>query len=97
MQLCRQVERTLMFVLPESDDAALHELMVVSVVPAPNAGRLLVSLVPLDGEINVPHTLARLEAARGWLRCEIAASIHRRKAPDLLFHVRMGDKDHNNG
>jgi ribosome-binding factor A len=77
-----------MFVLGESEDEALHELMVVSVVPAPDAGRLLVSVIPVDGKIDLPHTLARLQAARGWLRSEIAASIHRRKAPDLLFHVQ---------
>ena len=85
LQLCRQVERALMFVLSDSDDDVLRDLMVVAVQPAPNAGRLLVTTSPLCEMINPLEAIARLQAARGWLRTEIASSIHRRKVPDLLF------------
>lgn len=85
LQLCRQVERALMFVLSDSEDEILRDLMIVAVEPAPNAGRLLVTTAPLYEMIDPIDATARLQAARGWLRCEIAASIHRRKVPDLLF------------
>ena len=85
LQLCRQVQRALGFALSESEDDLLRDLMVVSVEPAPNARRLLVTAASLDGPIDLVQTLAHLEAARGWLRCEVAASITRRKVPDLMF------------
>ena len=91
LQLCRQVERALMFVLSDSDDDILRDLMIVAVEPAPNAGRLMVTTSPLCEMINPVDAIARLQAARGWLRTEIAASIHRRKVPDLLFHCVKPD------
>ncbi len=74
-----------MFVLSDSDDDILRDLMIVSVQPAPNAGRLLVTTTPMYELIDPLEATTRLQAARGWLRCEIAASINRRKVPDLLF------------
>ncbi len=86
LQLCRQVERLLSLVLGDSEDDVLRDLLIISVQPAPNAGRLLVTAKPLFADRADPLEIAtHLEAARGWLRCEIAASIHRRKAPDLMF------------
>ena len=93
LQLCRQVERALMHVLPDSDDDTLRDLMIVGVEPAPNAGRLLVTTTPLCEMIDPLDATSRLQAARGWLRCEIAASIHRRKVPDLLFRCVVPDED----
>ena len=92
LQLCRQVERALMFVLSDSDDDILRDLMIVAVVPAPNAGRLLVTTTPLYEMIDPLDATARLQAARGWLRTEIAASIHRRKVPDLMFQCVTPDE-----
>jgi ribosome-binding factor A len=92
LQLCRQVERALMFVLSDSDDDVLRDLMIVAVEPAPHAGRLLVTTAPLYEKIDPIDATTRLQAARGWLRTEIAASIHRRKVPDLLFQCVTPDE-----
>lgn len=91
LQLCRQVERALMFVLSDSEDDILRDLMIVAVVPAPNAGRLLVTTTPMYEMIDPVEATARLQAARGWLRTEIASSIHRRKVPDLMFQCVTPD------
>ena len=93
LQLCGQVTRTLAGVLSgECNDDVLRDLLVESVVPAPNSSRLLVT-VSSSGLGPVPdagQVLRHLERVRGKLRGEVAAAIHRRKAPDLTFHVRTG-------
>jgi ribosome-binding factor A len=89
LQLCREAERTLSAVLGgECDDDLLRELVVVSVVPAPNAGRLLVT-VARPGSVAVPveEVLRRLLGVSGRLRGELAAAVSRRKAPELAFRV----------
>jgi ribosome-binding factor A len=85
LQLCRQVERALTWALGESEDELLRELLVVSVEPAPNSRRLLVSVAPLERLNDLFDVIRRLDAARGWLRSEVAAAITRRKAPELMF------------
>lgn len=89
LQLCRQVERTLMGVLAgETGDDLLRDLLVLKVVPAPDSSRLL-AFVQYQGPATteLPAILARLAAARRLLRAEVAAAINRRKAPDLAFQV----------
>lgn len=89
-QLCRQVGRTLDQVLAgELDDDVLRGVGVISVVPAPDASRLLVTVGPMAPGIPIdpPRVLAHLAAASGHLRTEVAASITRRKAPSLSFQV----------
>ena len=89
LQLCREAERTLGAVLAgECDDDVLRELTVLSVVPAPNAGRLLVT-VALPAAANVPaeEVLRRLLGVSGRLRSELAAAVSRRKTPELAFRV----------
>ena len=85
LQLCRQVERALTWALGQCDDEMLRELAVVSVEPAPNSRRLLVSVAPLERLQDLFELIRHLEAARGWLRSEVAAAITRRKAPELMF------------
>lgn len=90
LQLCKQVERELSLTLAgEFDDPALHDLQVLSVEPAPNSARLLVtvSLSPSANPINPTEVVAHLSRASGKLRCEIAAAIHRKKTPELAFCV----------
>jgi ribosome-binding factor A len=92
LQLCREVERTLSAVLAgECDDDLLRDLVVLSVVPAPNAVRLLVT-VALRASAGVPveEALRRLLRAAGHLRSEVAAAVSRRKAPELAFRVVAG-------
>jgi ribosome-binding factor A len=92
LQLCGQVQRTLALVLcGESGDDVLRDLLVESVVPFPTAARLLVTVYRAVQEPSVTDAeiLQRLERARGRLRCEVAAAVHRRKIPELLFRVRI--------
>ena len=90
LQLCKQVERELSLTLgSEFDDPALRDLQVLSVEPAPNSARMLVtvSLGPSAGPIHPAEVVAHLSRASGKLRCEIAAAIHRKKTPELAFCV----------
>lgn len=91
LQLCGQVMRTLSGVLAEQGDDVLRDLLVSAVAPA-GAGRLLVQVVPApSAAVRDPVViLARLNEAHAVLRAEVAAAVHRRKAPDLLFAVRPG-------
>jgi ribosome-binding factor A len=85
LQLCRQVAEALHWILgSECGDEALQALRVVSVEPAPSAARLLVTV---QAEADARAVLDRLAKAGGLLRSEVAASIHRRRAPELVFAV----------
>ncbi len=88
-QLGRQVAETLDAVLAgDSRDETLSGLRVVSVVPAPDASRLLVTVAPRSPSRADPaEILAHLGNASGWLRTEVAAAVTRRKAPVLTFRV----------
>jgi len=86
LQLCGQVAQVLADAIACSADDTLRDLLVETVVPAPNSSRLLVTLrKPLDVEMTT--ALDHLERARGWLRSEIANAVHRRKTPDLTFRI----------
>jgi ribosome-binding factor A len=86
-QLCHQVAQTLSLVFGGEFENELRELQVVSVTPAPDASQLLVIVAPAiaDGRLNAAAVRARLAAAEGKLRSEVAAAITRRRAPKLLF------------
>lgn len=89
-QLCRQVSQTLSYVLSgECDDDTLRSLYVESVDPAPDSSRLLVTVSNLDKDDDTPaiDILTKLAAVNGKLRSEVAASISRRKTPELIFNV----------
>jgi hypothetical protein len=89
-QLCRQVAVTLDEVLAECGDSVLQGLHVANVVPYPDASRLLVTVTPVDGRpkaIAPAAVLEHLERASGHLRCEITASVTRKRAPLLLYRL----------
>jgi len=89
-QLCQQVAHVLESVLTgEARDADLQGLNVVSVVPAPHAGRLLVTVQSwCEDAVNRWSEISeKLHRATPWLRSELAASISRRKTPDLVFQL----------
>jgi ribosome-binding factor A len=88
LQLCGQVARTLMGVLPCSAEEVLRDLEVIGVTPA-GSGRLLVTLgrLPSAPAVASAVLLDHLARAHGWLRNEVSAAVHRRKAPDLIFRV----------
>jgi ribosome-binding factor A len=88
-QLCKQVSRVLSCVLSgEIADEVLQGLAVDSVIPAPNASRLQVTLFP-TGTLEVPliEVYARLEKVHGHLRSAVAEDINRKRAPELSFVV----------
>jgi ribosome-binding factor A len=80
-------------------DAVLSDLQVVSVVPAPNAGRLLVTVAasPSGAERDAAVVQEHLRRGAGLLRTEVAAAIHRRKMPELTYQVPVTEPtDHSN-
>ncbi len=89
LQLCGQASEALNLALASCGDDVLRDLFIRSVVPAPNSGRLLVTVErsPSSAEVGDAEVLARLQAAAGLLRREVAAAINRRRAPELTFRV----------
>ena len=89
-QLCEQVAQALDHALAwVCGDPILNALSVVAVEPAPDASRLLVRLVVVDPECGatLQEILSRLAAARGLLRTQVAAAIHRKGVPEVVFHI----------
>lgn len=88
-QLCGQVAEALNYALSAAcNDDVLRDLSVVTVQPAPDEARLLVTVGPtLPGPCDPVQVLAHLQQALGKLRSEVAAAIHRKKVPELTFHV----------
>lgn len=87
LQLCAQVQETLWFVLGSTvGNEMLADLQVVSVEPLPDATRLLITLsAPNDADLIT--ATKHLKDATKAIREEIAASINRRKTPELVFRV----------
>lgn len=86
-RLCSQVRETLTYALAGScRDEVLQSLHVSDVEPAPDATRLAVTLVVPDPAL-AGTARARLALVAALLRSEVAASIHRRRAPELVFRV----------
>lgn len=83
LQLCEQVRHALSVALAGLGDEVLQSLTVLGVEPAPHSGRLRVTVTGPDRGLAE----RRLAAAAGRLRTEVAASINRRKAPELVFAV----------
>jgi ribosome-binding factor A len=87
LQLCRQVAEALDAVFAGCGDEVLNGLYVTGVKPNPHAGRLLVTVAATPAAVPVPvaRVQERLERAAGMLRSEVAAAVHRRRAPELTF------------
>jgi ribosome-binding factor A len=87
LQLCSQVQDALYWVLGSAaGDETLAYLQVLSVEPMPDASRLLVT-VSSPPDMSLEMAAIRLHEATKAIRAEVAASIHRRKAPELTFRV----------
>jgi len=85
--LCKQVLRIVSGVLSgECGDALLQALVVERVVPAPNAGRLMIMVIA-RGDGAPAELLVRLEAVKRMLRARIAEGIVRKRVPELTFLV----------
>jgi len=87
LQVCRQVYDVLTLALAEIDDPLIDDLVLARVVPAPNAGRVQVILVPGRDGIDEDEALARLADFADDLREEVAAEVNRRRVPDLVFRI----------
>ena len=90
--LCKQVRRMVSLALAgECGDPVLQSLIVDDVLPAPNAGRLLVRVVlpARPGNPGVIDVLQRLAAVDGVLRSSVAAGIARKRTPELVFDVTV--------
>ncbi len=89
LQLCGQVADALRALLPGLADEVLQNLSVLSVEPAPNTGRLLVTVAaPATADVTDRRTAAgHLTRAIGRIRSEVASAVHRRRAPELTFAV----------
>lgn len=79
LQVCRQVFDALTY--------AIVELSLASVNPAPNAARVLVTLVPTRDGIDPAAALERLRDAMPDLREEVAAELTRKRVPELVFRI----------
>ena len=93
LQLCEQARRALEFAFAcECRDAVLSDLAVIGVMPDPSVRRLRVWLRgPVDMDEETHHRVVqRLAAARGFLRAQVAAAIHRRRTPELAFELLSG-------
>ena len=86
LQLCAQIADVLSYVLPDSDDEVLQDLMVHSVEPAADSGEVLVLVQDPHGH-GVDAVLQALDAAASELRIAIGDEIHRRRTPRLRFSV----------
>jgi len=88
--LCKQVRRILSLTLSgECGDPVLQELIVDDVLPAPNAGRLLVRVMlraRADGP-TLTDTLQRLAGVERMLRARVGEAIARKRTPELAFNV----------
>lgn len=89
LQLCAQVGEALAYAFGEDVDGHVQALTVLGVEPCPDSTRLLVT-AGLPGWVDaiaIERSLASLHAAQARLRCKVAAAIHRRKTPNLVFRV----------
>jgi ribosome-binding factor A len=88
LQLCGEVARALSHAIAwELGDDLLGTLRVETVVPAPDSTRLLVTVSMPSGP-DPALIRERLRLCTGRLRAEVAAAIHRRRVPDLTFHLQ---------
>jgi len=86
-RLCSQVREALTFAFAGAcRDEVLLSLYVEDVEPAPDASRLAVT-VRVPGDVDVALARDRVLRAAAMLREEVAASICRRRAPELVFRV----------
>lgn len=100
LQLCEQVRHTLEYVLTgELADDQLRMLYVSRVEPAPDADRLLVTVVPLTKDVapDPVQVITRLHAHAPTLRAAVASAISRRKVPDLMYRLVESDPDEAEG
>jgi ribosome-binding factor A len=88
-QVCRQVFDALSYALAELGDPVIARLALMSVDPAPDASRVLVTLVPTDGAVDIDDAYVRVRAVAAELRQEVAVEVNRRRVPELTFRIAL--------
>ena len=84
-QFCRQVQRALNLALATSDSQLQgYEIFVEEVSPAPDCGHLLAHIMVSEGN-HLSEAMAWLRQNQPRLRTEVAMSIARKRAPELMF------------
>ncbi|MCA9214990.1 MAG: hypothetical protein KDB27_18100 [Planctomycetales bacterium] len=89
-QLCSQVSHALSYCIGEGEPQEIMECVrVESVVPAPDASRLMVtvSFDSSDKSITYDSVVQALESNNSRLRFEVSQTINRKKTPQLAFCV----------
>lgn len=92
MQLCKQVERAVAVTLatvPGCD--SLLGASVAGIEPAPDSGRVkaIVVLAPEHDAADAAEAKAALVRWTREFRAEVAATIHRKRVPEIVFDVRL--------
>lgn len=86
-QLSAQAEDAIVLALASSNDPALRDLNVSVVTPVRGSSCLEVVVHPVEPTADLGWLETKLKRAKGYLRGELAASIHRKRTPDLVFVV----------
>ena len=86
-QVCRQVFEALSMALAEIDDPLIDDLALLSVDPAPDAKRVLVTLSTTRKDLDVDAAYQRILELAPELRAEVAAEVHRKHVPELTWRV----------
>ncbi|MBK6846286.1 MAG: hypothetical protein IPG96_01610 [Proteobacteria bacterium] len=97
-QLCKQAFQALSLVLDQlGAEAWARGMYLVAVRPAPDASRLSVSVAFTEARTfeDAEQALQRLRALKGRLRWELAATLSRKRVPELAIAlaVEEGDDD----
>ena len=86
-QVCRQVFEALSMALAEIDDPLIDDLALMAVDPAPDAKRVLVSLQATRTDTDLDAAYQRIQELAPELRAEVAAEVHRKQVPELIFKI----------
>ena len=86
LQLCRQAHEALSAALAAVGEDVLEDVWLVDVVPAPDAGRLMVVIETPPG-VDIEEVRETLERRIGFFRSQVAESITRKRTPTLAFRV----------
>ncbi|MFN6147361.1 MAG: hypothetical protein ACK5AL_13450 [Planctomycetota bacterium] len=85
-QLCAQVHDALSYAMGESSDPVLMDLVLDRVEPMQGDKHVLVVMLDPCGH-GLAASLGALDRARGFLRDAVAATLTRRRVPQLSFTV----------
>jgi hypothetical protein len=95
LQLCKQVERAAALTLAGVGESnSLLGASVASVEPAPDPGRLMVTVILAAGKgvEDIAEASAALRQSTAAFREDVARWIHRKRVPEIVFDVRLAEE-----